>query len=490
METRVNLIDGVRTDQTDLDKIIAREKKRRQKKILRRTGKILTFIFIAWLIFASNTISSRNAMLSNLGRLSFWEGVARIVTEKDKILQGETENQINILILGMGGALHEGPYLTDTIILAGLKPDQKKLALLSIPRDLYVPIPEYGWNKINAANSLGITDAGDGGKLASKVISSILNIPIHYWVKIDFNLFRKLIDEIGGIDLEVERGFVDYQFPGPGFTYRVVSFNKGLQWMDGQRALEFARSRHGTAGEGSDFARCRRQQKILLAVKEKIEGQNLLASPKKLWRIYNLISENLSSNLDFSEALRLAKLLPHVEESEINLAVFDTSPQGLLEAEIGFDGAYLLRPKSGNFTEMAEVAHNFFAGKSELSGFGYLKRASGGLPAQADQSLEESRAPRAKLLILNGTWIKNLAKNWSEILEKDDFEVIQIGNGPERNLPKTIIYTRDPNAYKKELSSLKEKLEAEISQDLPEELKNIFETSGADFLIVLGENSI
>ncbi len=110
----------------------------------------------------------------------------------DKPLKGELSDRINVLILGMGGAQHEGPYLTDSIILASIKPSSHQIALLSIPRDLYVPIPKYGWQRINFANALGVARSKDGGELSSEVVSDVLNVPVHYWVRADFRNFQRI----------------------------------------------------------------------------------------------------------------------------------------------------------------------------------------------------------------------------------------------------------------------------------------------------------
>ena len=328
-EERINLIDGV-----SLPKVVIDRPKIKKPNRNRWIFRSLIFFLALIIFFSTNVIFSQNSLVTNLGRLSFWEGVARLMVGKDKILKGELLDRTNILILGMGGAQHEGPYLTDTIILASIKQSTKQIGLLSIPRDLYVPIPNYGWRKINSANALGVAESKDGGLLTSKVVSNVFKVPIHYWVRADFNLFKELIDELGGIEIEVEKGFVDNQFPGVNFTYRIVSFKKGLQTMDGQKALEFARSRHGTNGENSDFARAKRQQKILYAIKEKFEKENIISQPRKIWGFYNALKDNLSTNLDLSQSIRLAKLIAEVNYEDIFTKVIETIPNGPLKSEI------------------------------------------------------------------------------------------------------------------------------------------------------------
>ncbi len=490
LDHRVNLIDGIEP----AEKLTASQLEQPQKltKIRppARAGRIifqiLVFILVVAIFFSANTIISRDSLITNFGRLSFWEGVVRLVIGQDKILKGELTDRINILILGMGGAEHEGPYLTDTIILASIKPSTNRLALLSIPRDLYVPIPDFGWRKINTANALGMLKSGDGAILTSKVVSDVLDIPIHYWLRVDFNIFRELIDELGGIEINVEKSFVDREFPGANFSYRVVSFETGWQTMDGQRALEFARSRHGTDNEGSDFARSRRQQKILFSIKEKIEQQSLLYQPQKIWKFYNILQSNVSSNLDLSQSIKLAKLISSITETNIITRVMEAGADGPLRAEISLGGAYILRPKTGNFKELAKIARNILGETPNVNFFG--KKASGleALDQPNQTNPQPITVPPPKVIILNGTFIAGLAKETSEKLEADNFEVIQIGNAPTRNWKKNTIYF-NCSEQTDLLNQLQKTIDLEVGESLPPELKNIFAENDYDLLIVLGK---
>ena len=437
------------------------------------------------IFFSTNVIFSQNSLITNLGHLSFWEGVARLMVGKDKILKGELLDRTNVLILGMGGAQHEGPYLTDTIILASIKPSTKQIGLLSIPRDLYVPIPNYGWRKINSANALGVAESKDGGLLTSKVVSNVFDLPIHYWARVDFNLFKEMIDELGGVEIEVEQGFVDNQFPGVNFSYRVVSFEKGLQTMDGERALQFARSRHGTNREDSDFARAKRQQKILYAIKEKFEKEDIISQPRKIWGFYNALKDNLSTNLDLSQSIRLAKLIAEVDYEDIVTKVIETEPNGPLKSEITLQGAFVLKTKEGNFKKLAKIAENLLdkSNATELSLFG--QRAVG--LTEKEVSSEEVLNQTTKLVVLNGTYITGLAKQIKEDLTKQGFEVVQIGNALNRNYKKNIIYQISSAEKQLEKQELQKILNGEINQELNEGLKLLFKDSQADFLIILGK---
>jgi len=479
-EQRINLIDGVSPPKV----VIGRPNIKKQNRG-RWIFRSLVFFLALTIFFSTNIIFSQNSLITNLGRLSFWEGMARLMVGKDKILKGELLDRTNILILGMGGAQHEGPYLTDTIILASIKPSTKQTGLLSIPRDLYVPIPNYGWRKINAANALGVAESKDGGLLASKVVSNIFDLPIHYWVRVDFNLFKEMIDELGGIEIEVEQGFVDNQFPGINFSYRVISFEKGLQTMDGEKALQFARSRHGTNGENSDFARAKRQQKILYAIKEKFEKEDIISQPRKIWGFYNALKDNLSTNLDLSQSIRLAKLIIDVDYEDIVTSVIETEPNGPLKSEITLQGAFVLKTKNGNFKELAKIAENLLdkSNATELPLFG--QRAVD--LTEEEVSSEEVLKEETKLIILNGTYVTGLAKQIGEELTDQDFEVLQIGNALTRNYKKNIIYQINSSEKQLEKQRLQEILNGEVNQELNEGLKLLFKDSQADFLIILGK---
>jgi len=363
-DKRINLIDRVYTPSCRDEDYIARNVKRKK---FWRNFRILFFLLIFLSIFFSQVVVSQNSFLSNFGKLSFWEGVVKMAINKDKTLEGESSDRINVLILGMGGAQHEGPYLTDSIILASLKPSTHQIALLSIPRDLYVPISGYGWQRINFANALGVARSKDGGELVSKVVSDILDLPVHYWARADFKIFKELIKELGGIEVDVDKSFVDYQFPGFNYQSRTVSFEAGLQIMDGDRALQFVRSRHGGNGENSDFARSKRQQKVLTAIANKTLDQNILDHPQRILRFYNILQNNISSNLDVGQIIKIARLASYASFKDIITKVIEIGPEGLLEQIIMDNGAYVLRTKTGNFKELAELAENIFSIKTTES---------------------------------------------------------------------------------------------------------------------------
>jgi LCP family protein required for cell wall assembly len=215
------------------------------------------FIFLIILFSLSGKIlsSGNDGFLSGIKHSYLLRQIVNIVAPSEKYLVGEQDDRINFILLGMGGAGHSGPYLTDTIILASFKPSTKQASIISIPRDMIVPIDSQNYRKINSVYTIGKQNGEGGGEFTKKVISETLGLPVHYFVAVDFAGFVEIIDAIDGIEVTVDRSFTDHQFPTEDYKYQKVSFEEGEQKMDGITSLKFARSRHGNNGEGSDFAR-------------------------------------------------------------------------------------------------------------------------------------------------------------------------------------------------------------------------------------------
>ena len=187
---------------------------------------IAFFVFSYQVIFTGNSISKIFSGGGILKQLSSLAG-------HDTNLKGTNEDRVNFLLLGIGGAGHDGPLLTDTVILMSVKPSTNQMTMISLPRDLYVDIPGFGWWKLNNAYAFGEQKGeGLGGLLAKEVLEKTLNMPIHYYVRVDFSGFATLIDELGGLKINVEKEFTDYQFPTDNYQFKVVSFESGPQTFD------------------------------------------------------------------------------------------------------------------------------------------------------------------------------------------------------------------------------------------------------------------
>ncbi|MBI5733417.1 MAG: LCP family protein [Candidatus Kerfeldbacteria bacterium] len=296
---------------------------------------------------------------------SLWENVKQLISGQDKLLAGETDGRINFLILGEGGPGHDGPYLTDTIILASLNPQTKQVGLMPIPRDLVVPIPGAGSKRINYANAIGEQQAKDSGPiLASTVVNQVFGLPIHYYVRLDFTGFVKIVDQLGGLPLEVPSSFVDKDYPDEQHGYQTVSFEAGWQIMSGERALQYARSRHGNGGQSSDFARSKRQLQIMAAIKNKLLSPATFLNPRLALQVYRTLRDSVITNLDAQDAIRLAHMVRSIDINNIKQQILDDSPQGLLKQIISEDGAYLLVPKTPDYSDLKTAAANLLSQQS------------------------------------------------------------------------------------------------------------------------------
>jgi LCP family protein required for cell wall assembly len=419
---------------------------------------ILILSFFGLLAYSSQIpLSGDDSNYNILSKLNLIGQIKNLAESADKKLKGEEADRINIVLLGMGGKGHDGSYLTDTIMLVSLQPSTKKVAMISIPRDLSAPIEGYGWRKINSINAYAEQQKeGSGGLAVSQALSDLLNIPIDYYARVDFTGFMNIIDRVGGVDINVENAFDDYSYPvlGREDLYPISSrfehlhFDQGWQKMDGSTALKYARSRHAYGVEGSDFSRAKRQQKVIEAVKEKTLGMNMLFKPKMITDIITELTDHVSTNLNVWEMIKLWNMFKDISSQNIINKVLDNGPDGLLMNERGKDGAYLLSPKSGDFAEIQYMVANI------------LSTAS---PADKTKIIEESPT----IAILNGTWINGLAAQTSLDLEKYGFKVLYIGNCSKKDFQKSVIYDMKSGEKAKSKELLTEKINADISYGTP-----------------------
>jgi LCP family protein required for cell wall assembly len=198
------------------------------------------------------------------------------------------KGRINILLLGTDQDLKTNSR-TDTIILASLDTINKKVSLLSIPRDTRVNIPGFGENRINAANILGGVD------LVKQTISGLINVPIDYYVITNFEGFKGIIDTLGGVEIDVEQNMKYRTYDG------MIDLKKGVQRLDGEKALQYVRYRHDKLG---DITRTQRQQKFLTALaKEMIQAKTIFKLPALLPKL----SEAVNTDLSIKQMMALAK---------------------------------------------------------------------------------------------------------------------------------------------------------------------------------------
>jgi polyisoprenyl-teichoic acid--peptidoglycan teichoic acid transferase len=245
--------------------------------------------------------------------------------------------RLTILLMGMdsdSGSI-AAPNHTDSMMLVSVDPVSKTVVLLSIPRDLWVTIPGYGDAKITEANFDG--DAygypGGGPALAVKTVEQNMGIHIDRYVRIDFNAFETFIDAIGGIDVNVPETIDDPTYPDANNGYEPFYLAAGPQHLNGHDALRYARTRH--SGQG-DLDRARRQQQVILAVRDKVLNLNLLPSLlAKAPLLYQSMVSDIKMDLTLNEVLSLAVLGQQIPKENITSVVIDynyvtdaTTPDG------------------------------------------------------------------------------------------------------------------------------------------------------------------
>jgi LCP family protein required for cell wall assembly len=239
-----------------------------------------------------------------------------LISPQRNLLKNDN-GRTNVLLLGVGGRQHDGPDLTDSMMIVSVNTDPTKnpkppIILISLPRDIYLPELE---NKINAAYDQGNKKKpGSGLILTKSVVNQITGLPIHYAVLVDFSGFERAVDLLGGIDVTITHAFDDFQYPisgkendicggDPDFKcrYEHLHFDKGQSHLDGSQALKFARSRYAIGDEGTDFARAARQQLILEAIKAKVVSSKTFLDPQRMKDIYHALKQNIVTDLNPDE---------------------------------------------------------------------------------------------------------------------------------------------------------------------------------------------
>jgi len=407
----------------------------------------------------------------------FFGKIKHFVFGNDISLEGEKKDRINLLLLGQGGIGHDGPFLTDTIILVSIKPSTNQVAFISIPRDLSVSIPGQGERKINHANAFGEANSyGSGPKVAKKIIEDTFDIDIHYYARVDFAAFEEIVDEVGGVRVNVERSFVDNEYPAPHDQYQVISFQKGTQTMDGKTALTFARSRHGNNGEGSDFARSKRQQKILLALKEKVLSFSTLANPIKINGILDSLDDHVITSMEFADVITFLKLARELDTKNIITLTLDDGIDGYLKNGYSPQGAFILEPVTGNFDDINAAIASIFENPPEVK-----------IDNTPVQQAPEVSYTGANIEVQNGTWHAGMAARVRQQLVAEKFAVTSIGNTVERPQAESGIYLINKETKKDIVDALKQKLNIAIKEIPP---LGESATGTTDILVILGDDFV
>ncbi len=373
-----------------------KEKKKRNKKfIFLSIVLILGAILFYFGSIGFSAISAANEVLPD--SISFRDIISRSSLK-------QTDGVTNILMLGKDQAAG----LTDTIQIVRIRTDDDKVAMVSVPRDLQVTIPGNGKEKINAVYKTGYSQSkasdkkgkeADGVKLLESTIKEVVGVPIHYYVSLDFVGLKSVVDSLGGVTVNVETAFYDPQYPKDYFTksgeyvktdgYEPFSVKAGEQKMDGVTALKYSRSRHGSNGEGSDFARAARQQQVVMAIKEKALSLGFLSNPIKISNLLESLGDHVKTDMGIPEFKDFISHLKDLDTSKIISKVLSTDSKDGLLYSVNENG-YYIKPKAGDFSQVQKFVQNIFKQEDEIKPTVELYNGSGtvGLATKFAKRLE------------------------------------------------------------------------------------------------------
>ncbi|MDP2837732.1 MAG: LCP family protein [Candidatus Moranbacteria bacterium] len=283
-------------------------------------------------------------------------------TTKQTLLRGEAAGRINILLLGRAGTSYPGKNLTDTVMVMSIDTTTKQVALLSLPRDLYVPIGDTDlYGKLNGVYQYGLAQ-DEGVEPLKKTIATITGLPIHYFVTIDFDGFEKIVDTLGGISLNVVRDFYDPRYPGKNYSYETFKIKKGWQTLDGATALKYVRERHNDP-EG-DFGRSKRQQQLIQAIKSKAFSLGTFFNVVTVNNLLDTLGDSVRTDMSLEDMGRFLDLAHNIDTTNVTTVVIDAwKKESLLRVshiQVGDIAAFILVPRVGNFSELVDTSHTIF----------------------------------------------------------------------------------------------------------------------------------
>jgi len=324
-------------------------------------------------------------------------------------------SRVTILVIGLDyrdWETGQGAPRSDTMILLTIDPVAKTAGMLSIPRDMWVNIPGFGYSKINNAYAYGAGNSlpGGGPGLAIKTVENFLGVPIQYYAQVSFNTFEQMIDTIDGIDINVSSKIIVDPL-GPGNT---TTLQPGLNHLTGPLALAYARARDVSQGvTGGDVERAQHQQQVILAIRDKVLAPgNFLKLMGQAPKLYSELSGGIDTNLTFNDLRQLAVLAKDIPLDKIQNNVIDYSM--MQDGTTILDGlpSDILRPYPDKIRELVDKI------------FG-----SGTMQPMASGTVEEKmKAEAARVVVINGTGVSGMAAQTSDYLTAQGMNVIGKGN--------------------------------------------------------------
>lgn len=346
-------------------------------------------------------------------------------------------SRINILFVGLrGGDVTEGdcPFCTDTLILLTVDPVAKTAGMLSIPRDMWVNIPGFGYSRINTAWTLGRGSKlpGGGPGLTMKTVSQFIGVPVDYYVQVDFDTFVDIIDMIGGVDVYNDETIVlDPMSHGKDFG-KVKITCCGVRHLNGTVALAYSRCRHIEQGcKDGDVGRAKRQQKVIFGIRDKVLSPenfaNLLAQAPKL---YQSFSAGIHTNMSLDDAIKLAVLAKDIPRENIKNGVIEHDMMAFDNVILGGQNASIMKPLPDKIRILRD---EIFSSSGPV-----------GPMAQGDLA-SLMQADGARVRLLNGTLTGPLDERTATYLSQQGVQVTELGKTKPQSV--TTIFLYSPKLY-------------------------------------------
>jgi len=262
----------------------------------------------------------------------------------------EGEGRLNVLIMGIDRRPGE-PFIsrTDSMMLVSFKPEMNEASILSIPRDLYVVIPGRGRDRINTAFVYGSqgNDPAGGAALAMQTVAYNLGVNVDHYFLVDFSAVIESIDALGGIDVDVPFEIYDPTYPDMNYGYDPLYIAAGRQHLDGTTTLKYARTRH----VDNDFGRARRQQQVLLAVRQRALSLGITELLRQAPFLWQQMHEGIRTDLTLEQLLQLAKSASTLPDENIHSAVLDYEYVINYQTETGASVLVLINDRAANLIQ-------------------------------------------------------------------------------------------------------------------------------------------
>jgi LCP family protein required for cell wall assembly len=377
-------------------------------------------------------------------------------------------DRITVLVMGLDYRDWEagnGAPRTDTMMLVTIDPVAKTAGMLSIPRDLWVEIPGFEHNRINTAYFLGESYnlPGGGPQLAMKTVENLLGVPVNYYAVVEFSAFERMIDEIGGVDVLVPE------------RVKISPLGRRSKWLeakayhlDGADALAYARARKT---EGGDFDRAQRQQQVMMAVRDRVVGVNMI--PTLITRapaLYQELAQGVKTNLSFDQMMSLGLLALQLDKKGVKRGII--APPDMVIFQTLPDGAEVLKPVPDHIRQL----------RDEI--FTYTSAVGPSVVATSPTDpAEGARQETARIAVRNGSGTEGLATQTSEYLKNQGLDVVEVGNADrlDYQISRLIVYNDRFPYTVSYLASLMGLQESQIlNQSTPD--------SQVDIVVILGRD--